>query len=354
VRFFPAQLQKRKHHGAFFTNFHIKYADQDKLIDGLRNIIKARAYVSKPDNGWITCYDELSDRQNTDELNRIAEQLSEIFTTYVFTFLVHDSDIFYFALYDNGNLIDEFNSYPDYFDGIARSKTTEEEKLQLAGKPGVIVRYCKKGVTIEEIKSLLESDYTFAEDVAIQFAEMLGINIGANIGFNYYERDYCDDDSMKLIEHPEYGNRKKIFDEIVNFLITTFFKPFLLHYKDDKFKLKLKNSDDIGNFLINRYKIDIDYSTIENKLIIATIFKEESKMYEFIKSGININETDSWNRTALIWAVLVGLNRTVNILIDSGADLNIKDKYGYTALQYAKIFDHKTQIFLLEHAGSKD
>lgn len=51
-----------------------------------------------------------------------------------------------------------------------------------------------------------------------------------------------------------------------------------------------------------------------------------------IKDGANINDIDSDGKTALIYASEQGYPKTTKQLIDSGADVNIKTKYGRTAL----------------------
>lgn len=56
-----------------------------------------------------------------------------------------------------------------------------------------------------------------------------------------------------------------------------------------------------------------------------------------VKNGAYINNTDNVGRTALMFASILGLQGTVLFLISSGADLRIKDKQKFTAMDYAII-----------------
>ena len=48
--------------------------------------------------------------------------------------------------------------------------------------------------------------------------------------------------------------------------------------------------------------------------------------------GADVNMKDSKGYTALMWASYFGSPEMVNILLDRGADVNVTDKFGDTAL----------------------
>jgi ankyrin repeat protein len=57
------------------------------------------------------------------------------------------------------------------------------------------------------------------------------------------------------------------------------------------------------------------------------------KIVEFlINSGADVNMQDVNGLTALMFAVIRGHLESVNLLLDVGADINLRDKYGETAL----------------------
>src|SRR5690242_7610056 len=113
--------------GAFYDNIQVFSNDVAKTIGILKKHIKYRAYVSGSDNGCITIYNEFCEYQ--DNIIRFAKILSSDLSTIAFVFSVYHSDILYYWLFNNGELIDEFDSDPDYFTGAfgeVKNKTDKE------------------------------------------------------------------------------------------------------------------------------------------------------------------------------------------------------------------------------------
>ncbi len=54
-----------------------------------------------------------------------------------------------------------------------------------------------------------------------------------------------------------------------------------------------------------------------------------------IKAGADVNALNNYNQTALMIAAYVGIGEVVKLLLDNGADKNIQDDNGATALDYA-------------------
>ena len=69
-------------------------------------------------------------------------------------------------------------------------------------------------------------------------------------------------------------------------------------------------------------------------------------------ADINIEDKDGW--TALIWASQCGHTETAKALIDAGADINIEDRQGWTALMWASHYGHTETVKLLIDAGAGD
>lgn len=63
--------------------------------------------------------------------------------------------------------------------------------------------------------------------------------------------------------------------------------------------------------------------------------------------GIDVNKGDYDKRTALHLAASEGNDNIVKYLIDKGADINVKDRWGHTPLDDAKAGNHKETIKLL-------
>ena len=91
----------------------------------------------------------------------------------------------------------------------------------------------------------------------------------------------------------------------------------------------------------------------EISVIMLTEEKDaEEQIIEEIKKLPDINEQGRDGRTVLIHACLYGLSRVAGFLIDVGADLNIKDCEGFTALHAAVYGNHDEIVDLLLHSGA--
>lgn len=72
-----------------------------------------------------------------------------------------------------------------------------------------------------------------------------------------------------------------------------------------------------------------------------------------LSAGAYVNATDIHGRSALLFAAADGRDEIVNILLLSGADTNLKDSTGSTAACYAKAGDHKKVKKLLKAIGAE-
>ena len=92
-------------------------------------------------------------------------------------------------------------------------------------------------------------------------------------------------------------------------------------------------------------------------LIDAAMFNETSKVKWLIERGADVNLKDFRGETALIWAANIGDQATdlVTYLIEHGADVNTKSPYVGSALDVARAKgDNCKQIIeLLERAAAK-
>ena len=163
--------------GAFVANFHVRGADVEAARQTLRDIGASEVRVESPCNGWVSVYERRASDQDETWIAHLAGDLSGRLRTVCVAFLVHDSDIARYWLMDQGELLDEYNSAPDYF-----CEVSPAEKRRLQGRANVFLRYCRPGVTAAEIEAVLRADETFAEDIITKLAELLGIDPGNALG----------------------------------------------------------------------------------------------------------------------------------------------------------------------------
>jgi hypothetical protein len=100
--------------GNFCTNISLKGGSQADLVAAL-NANNRSAYISPTIDGVTVVYDELCENQDTDELGRLASDLSKVVHGRALAILIHDDDIFWYELHSDGRRVDAYNSEPNYF-----------------------------------------------------------------------------------------------------------------------------------------------------------------------------------------------------------------------------------------------
>jgi ankyrin repeat protein len=74
-------------------------------------------------------------------------------------------------------------------------------------------------------------------------------------------------------------------------------------------------------------------------LFAAVGFGDPAVIQALLKGGANVHEKDSDSMTALHWVVVAHHPEAVEALLAGGADVNAVDRFGYTPLQYAATID---------------
>lgn len=157
--------------GTFVANFHVRSRESDVVRETAADIGAADVRVSTPHNGWVSVCEKRASTQDEAWIEHLARELSLRLGTACVAFMVHDSDIARYWLSDQGQLLDEFSSDPDYFDQVSAA-----ERRRLQGRSDVFLRYCQQQVTRDEVEAVLRTDVTFAEDTVRDLAGFLGID----------------------------------------------------------------------------------------------------------------------------------------------------------------------------------
>lgn len=177
--------------GASFTNCHVRSTDANAVAAVLASLVKSRAYISPASGGWVTIFDEASESQDSKILIKLAKELSKALKTEVFGFLVHDSDIAVYYLCQNGDLMDEFDSCPDYFD----NEVSEEDRRRVRGVTEKLLPLAIAGTTREQIDAVIhpasrEDFPLMAEEIISDLGTLLGMDENrTGLGFEYFENE---------------------------------------------------------------------------------------------------------------------------------------------------------------------
>jgi len=102
--------------GNFYFNYTLKGPKSDRVARSLKG---HRTLVTPEQNGCVVVFIDTPFRQDMDP--QLAVRLSDEFDCPLLSITDHDDDILFFQLYRSGQLIDEYNSAPDYFERSKRS-----------------------------------------------------------------------------------------------------------------------------------------------------------------------------------------------------------------------------------------
>jgi len=162
---------KNEHYGIFEKNIESGYLLQVK------------------GSKWTSYYDA-NNEGDIDSTKEIALNLSKELGAKALVFDIYDSDVFSYYLISNGQVVDHYNSNPNYFDGGEDIVDYEENAKKLCATLGI--NQC-----LQEVTDTLGKSYVFEDERVEALAEILGINpVVASSGYDDAEdiQDYLEEE----------------------------------------------------------------------------------------------------------------------------------------------------------------
>ena len=188
--------------GAFYTNITLQTSDLKSLITQMKKK-KRNGYILTVSNRFTVLYDQGIEDQNAAMIENLSSEISERLACAAFTVLVHDSDVFAYWLYQNGKLIDEYNSDPTYFDNSVNKTSYGGNAQQLchifdvperAEQVSKIFQRVKKGI----IEDSWDGGYLNGGDIHRELATALRLPINVAVaGYYAIEGGFLSDDFPK-------------------------------------------------------------------------------------------------------------------------------------------------------------
>lgn len=136
---------------ASFVNYQIRSEDSAAVAAAVSELIQARAYVSPAKSGWVSLYEEKSETQDAHEIGRLGMELSARLSTAVIAFLVSESTLFVYYIFENGDLVDEYHSTPPPNNAL----TEADQRYRFMGRPDELLKFCAPGTQRQDIEQLL-------------------------------------------------------------------------------------------------------------------------------------------------------------------------------------------------------
>jgi hypothetical protein len=168
--------------GNFYTNYTLRGPSQQAVAAALAG---RAAFVTPARNDCVVVFDEKSEEQKPKRIANLAAGLSRKLDCPVLAVLNHDDDLLWYRLYLNGELADEYDSSPRYFDSSAAPS---------APAGGDAQKLCSAfgASNVTEVERVLrrssfdEGGYAFAVERHTDLAHALGIPaFGVGAGYRY-------------------------------------------------------------------------------------------------------------------------------------------------------------------------
>lgn len=145
----------------------------------------------------------------------------------------------------------------------------------------------------------------------------------------------------------KYENKYKLYIKIYIFVITYIFSSVLALYANENYKTRMDNFQYVKfteNLNKNLKQKEIKDNSLNKPLLILAIQKKQNDVVKMmIEKGANINVKNLNGQTPLHVAILTNNIEIAKYLIEKGADLNIKDCKGQTPL-YLAILKNNVEI----------
>jgi hypothetical protein len=181
--------------GSFYTNITLRTDRLDDVVEVLHDL-ERDAYVSQPQKGCLVVFDKECEEQDVDTIKRLASALSSRLKTPALGVLNHDDDILMYVLYDNGKLLDEYNSSPGYFESAPGEEPEGGDASALGRAFGVASTSGVEDVLHAPRASGDNDGYVFEYERHEALVASLHISTFAvGFGFNYLEEGEFPEDA---------------------------------------------------------------------------------------------------------------------------------------------------------------
>ena len=296
--------------GTTYSNCQVRTDSPEAVIAALTSLLKEPAYVSPAVNGWVGVYPE----GTRTDLDKLAKQLSKQLSCGVFTWNVHNNDIFYYTLFEDGKLRDEFNSSPDYFDPVSKG-----EMKRLHGKPEVLVPFCTPGVSTSQVQEILHPPSRAESGLAAEASAPPPHDIKAI--------------TQWLTEQQKIGNYQTASEQAGGLaeLLGMDWQLSSVNYKHNQ-------RGNLDGYLDQKFVfIDVAMLSAKNlKKKLHELGMQAKDIRQAIEDGADPNEKDDFGEPILVAAAFRGAVEVVQILLSAGVDINAgttkKSEWGWEEL----------------------
>ena len=133
------ERSERGPRGPSFGSVHVQTDDENAVEQAVRKYVprfgrSGGSVVSGPRNGWISVYDELSDRE-PGVLRRLGSELSNAIGAVCVSIGIEEGAVVRYNVFERGSVVDEYLSVPEYFKPLPPG-----DAIALGANPTVVAR----------------------------------------------------------------------------------------------------------------------------------------------------------------------------------------------------------------------
>src|SRR4051812_45065361 len=95
--------------GLFYSNLTLYRPERPRVLAALRKL-RRDAYVSPTFDGHTVIFDQITEDQDSDEIERLGIEISATLKCVALAAVLHDDDVLYLWLFDRGQALDHYDS----------------------------------------------------------------------------------------------------------------------------------------------------------------------------------------------------------------------------------------------------
>lgn len=300
--------------GTTYSNCQVRTDSQEAVVAALTGLLKEPAYVAPAVNGWVGVYPE----GYSDAAERLAKKLSTKLSCGVFFWSVYDSDIFFYTLYESGKKRDEFDSNPDYFETLSAAK-----KARLCGKPEALVPYCLPGIGYAQVREVLQPPLLSEEEAV----EASGESLISDKSLQTFAKVL-----NKTLEEMKAGIAQKRLEKYAFAEEQAEDLAKLLGIAEDLEATEYRDIAEAKGTYANQKYAFIGLDALSPKNLQKKLWELPMQFADIkaaINAGANVNERDPNGTPFLFRAASDCAADIVQLLLDSGVDVNTSIKQTY-------------------------
>jgi len=173
--------------GNFYVNMTAKGADQNEVLATVTKLGR-KAFVFPTVNGFTVFCDAQAETQERRIIDELARKASHDLGCPVFCVLNHDDDVLWYGLYEQGELLDEYDSSPGHFEGQF-SSPKGGNAASLCRIMGVTDSKAVAAVEVALRKPHSEEGYIFEVERHAAVAKAVGLpSCSVGICYSYLQR----------------------------------------------------------------------------------------------------------------------------------------------------------------------